>query len=48
MNGNHSTTGRKTPERLPDKAALSQQWKSIDWKKAELDVNRLQASDCDN
>ena len=43
MNGNHSTTGRKTPERLPDKAALSQQWKSIDWKKAELEVNRLQA-----
>lgn len=43
MNGNHSTAGRKSPERLPDKAALSQQWKSIDWKKAELEVNRLQA-----
>lgn len=43
MNGNHSTTGRKLPERLPDKTALSHQWKSIDWKKAELEVNRLQA-----
>ena len=28
---------------MPDKAALSQQWRSIDWKKAELEVNRLQA-----
>ena len=43
MNGNCSTTGCKNPERLPDAAALEQQWKSIDWKKAEADVNRLQA-----
>ena len=43
MNGNCSTTGCKSPERLPDAAALEQQWKSIDWKKAEAEVNRLQA-----
>ena len=43
MNGNCSTTGRKNPERLPDAAALERQWKSIDWKKAEAEVNRLQA-----
>lgn len=43
MNGNCSTTGRKTPERLPDAATLEAQWKSIDWKKAEAEVNRLQA-----
>lgn len=42
MNGNCSTTGCKSPERLPDAAALEQQWKSIDWKKAETEVNRLQ------
>ena len=39
MNGNCSTTGCKSPERLPDAAALEQQWKSIDWKKAETEVN---------
>ena len=43
MNGNCSTTGCKKPERLPDAAALKRQWKSIDWKKAEAEVNRLQA-----
>ena len=43
MNGNCSTTGRKSSERLPDAAALEHQWKFIDWKKAETDVNRLQA-----
>ncbi len=42
MNGNCSTTGYKSPERLPDAAALECQWKSIDWKKAEAEVNRLQ------
>ena len=42
MNGNCSTTGCKSPERLPDAAALEQQWRSIDWKKAETEVNRLQ------
>ena len=43
MNGNCSTTGCKNPERLPDAAELEHQWKSIDWKKAEAEVNRLQA-----
>ncbi len=43
MNGNYSTTGRKSPERLPDAERLEYQWKSIDWKKAEAEVNRLQA-----
>ena len=28
---------------MPDKAALEFQWKTIDWKKAEAEVNRLQA-----
>ncbi len=42
MNGNCSTTGKK-PERLPDNGTLGFQWKSIDWKKAEAEVNRLQA-----
>ena len=43
MNGNCSTTGLKGPERLPDTDRLEYQWKSIDWKKAEAEVNRLQA-----
>ena len=43
MNGNCSTTERKNSERLPDTAALDRQWKTIDWKKAEAVVNRLQA-----
>lgn len=42
MNGNHSTTGRKSPEKLPDKASLAMHWKSIEWRKAESEVNRLQ------
>ena len=43
MNGNTSTAGCKSPERLPDAAALEYQWKTIDWKKAEAVVSRLQA-----
>jgi RNA-directed DNA polymerase len=43
MNGNTSTAGCKSPERLPDTAALEHQWKTIDWKKAEAVVSRLQA-----
>ncbi len=40
MNGNCSTTAQA--ERLSDKERLEFQWKSIDWKKAEKEVNRLQ------
>ena len=43
MNGNTSTTGCKSPERLPDAASLERQWKTIDWKKAEAVVSRLLA-----
>lgn len=43
MNGNCSTTGPQSPERLPDAEKLEYQWKSIDWKKAETEVNRMQA-----
>lgn len=43
MNGNCSTTGLKNSERLPDTDKLEYQWKTIDWKKAESEVNRLQA-----
>lgn len=43
MNGNCSTPGRNSPERLPDTVQLEHQWKSIDWKKAEAEVSRLQA-----
>ena len=43
MNGNCSTTGCKNPERLPDTDRLEQQWKTINWKKAETEVSRLQA-----
>lgn len=42
MNGNCSTTEAKTSERLSDSKRLEFQWKSIDWKKAEVEVNRLQ------
>ena len=42
MNGSCSTTGHKTPERLPDTETLERQWKSINWRKAETEVNRLQ------
>ena len=41
MNDNYSTTAKA--ERLSDTQQLEQQWKTIDWKKAEQEVNRLQA-----
>ncbi|AGK96615.1 group II intron reverse transcriptase/maturase [Clostridium pasteurianum] len=40
MNGNHSMTEKS--EKLSDKEKLEFQWKSIDWNKAEDEVNRLQ------
>lgn len=40
MNDNTSTTVKA--ERLSDTARLTAQWKSIDWKVAEAEVNRLQ------
>jgi RNA-directed DNA polymerase len=40
MNDNTSTTAKA--ERLSDAARLTAQWKSIDWKLAEAEVNRLQ------
>lgn len=40
MNGNYSMTAQA--ERLSDKEQLEFQWNSIDWKKAENEVNRLQ------
>ena len=40
MNGNTSTTAKA--ERLSDTERLKQQWKTIDWKKAEAEVNKLQ------
>lgn len=43
MNGNCSTTKRKRSERLPHAARLAFQWNQVDWKKAETEVNRLQA-----
>lgn len=43
MNGNYSTTGGNASERLSDSRQLAFQWKSINWKKAEIEVNRLQA-----
>ncbi|CDX01779.1 RNA-directed DNA polymerase [Desulfitobacterium hafniense] len=42
MNGNTSTTGAMTPEKLPNTAVLASQWKSIDWSWVEAEVNRLQ------
>lgn len=42
MNGNNSTTETPVSERLSDSKRLSIQWKTIDWKKAEQEVNRLQ------
>ena len=42
MNDKYSTTEGKTSEKLSDEATLSAQWKSIDWHKAEREVNRLQ------
>lgn len=43
MNGKHSTTGCKSPEKLPDAETLEYQWKTMNWKKAEAEVSRLQA-----
>lgn len=43
MNGNHSTAEIKVSERLSDSRLLAMQWKTINWKKAEQEVNRLQA-----
>lgn len=40
MNDNYSTTAKA--ERLSDAEQLEKQWKNIDWKKAEFEVNRLQ------
>lgn len=40
MNDNYSTTANA--EILSDAEQLGKQWKTIDWKKAELEVNRLQ------
>lgn len=40
MNFSNSTTDKI--ERLKDTKALANQWESIDWKKIEYDVNRLQ------
>lgn len=42
MNGNNSTTETIVSERLSDSKLLATQWKTIDWKKAEQEVNRLQ------
>jgi RNA-directed DNA polymerase len=42
MNGNTSKTENKISERLSDTARLTEQWKSIDWKRAESEVNKLQ------
>ena len=43
MNDNTSTTEGKTSESLSNSKQLEFQWKSIDWTKAEKEVNRLQA-----
>jgi len=43
MNDNYSTTEGNASERLSDSRQLAFQWKSINWKKAEIEVNRLQA-----
>ncbi|HEL2739022.1 TPA: group II intron reverse transcriptase/maturase [Streptococcus suis] len=40
MNDKHSTTA--PAEKLSHKQLLAKQWKSIDWKRAEQEVNRLQ------
>lgn len=40
MNDNYSTTAKA--ERLSDAEQLEKQWKTIDWEKAEFEVNRLQ------
>ena len=40
MNDNTSTTAKA--EKLSDTAALTLQWKTVDWNQAEAEVNRLQ------
>ncbi|MFI3249937.1 MAG: group II intron reverse transcriptase/maturase [Eubacteriales bacterium] len=40
MNGNNSMTAKA--EKLPNDSKLSFQWNNIDWKRAEVEVNRLQ------
>ena len=45
MNGNCSTTGRNSPERLPDTVQLEHQWKSIDWKKGAI-IHHLKVVHC--
>jgi RNA-directed DNA polymerase len=40
MNFSNSTTDKT--ERLKDTKALTYQWETIDWKRVENDVNRLQ------
>ena len=42
MNDLYSTTEGKTSEKQSDEAKLGAQWKSIDWRRAEREVNRLQ------
>ena len=42
MNDNNSTTETMVSERLSDNKLLAMQWKSMNWKKAEQEVNRLQ------
>lgn len=42
MNDNNSMTETVVSERLSDSKLLAMQWKTIDWKKAEKEVNRLQ------
>ena len=41
MNGNNSTTETAVSERLSDSKLLAMQWKTIDWKKAEKEVNKI-------
>lgn len=43
MNGNYSTAEMRVSERLPDKNQSALQWKNVNWKKAEREVNRLRA-----
>ena len=42
VNDLYSTTEGKTSEKQSDEAKLGAQWKSIDWRRAEREVNRLQ------
>ena len=42
VNDLYSTTEGKTSEKQSDEAKLGAQWKSIDWRRAKREVNRLQ------